>query len=286
MLVAVTEPTMPPEDLRTKSLLPELLATRRRLRQRSESLVPHRGPIHEERDDPAHEEPAAGAGKTGTLRAAIFGVNDGLVSNVALIMGFAGADQSRTLILLAGISGLLAGAFSMGAGEYVSMRVQREVLERMLHLEAHELVSDPEGELAELAEIYERKGVPADMALSLATELTKDPATALDTHAREELGIDPDEGLGSPRAAAISSFVTFALGALVPLVPFLFFGGGVGVIASASITGSALLGVGALTARLTGRSPAMSGLRMLAIGASAAVVTYLIGLALGVSVVG
>ena len=278
MLVVVTEPTLPAEDLRTKTLLPELVATRRRMRQRSESLVPHRGPIHEEQ--------TGGAGKTGTLRAAIFGVNDGLVSNVALIMGFAGANQSRTLILLAGVSGLLAGAFSMAAGEYVSMRVQREVLERMLHLEAHELASDPEGELAELAEIYERKGVPAELALSLATELSKDPASALDTHAREELGIDPAEGLGSPRAAAISSFVTFGLGALVPLVPFLFFGGAVGAIVSALVTGGALLGVGALTARLTGRSPAGSGLRMLAIGASAATVTYLIGLALGVSVVG
>ena len=286
MLVVMTEPTMPTEDLRTKSLLPELLATRRRMRQRSEALVPHRGPTDEDHGGPGHEEQATGAGKTGTLRAAIFGVNDGLVSNVALIMGFAGADQPRTLILLAGISGLLAGAFSMAAGEYVSMRVQREVLERMLHLEAHELASDPEGELAELAEIYERKGVPADLARSLATELTKDPATALDTHAREELGIDPAEGLGSPRAAALSSFVTFALGAIVPLVPFLFMHGGVGVIASAVITGSALLGVGALTARLTGRSPVRSGLRMLAIGASAAAVTYLIGLALGVSVVG
>ena len=285
MLDGVTEPTMPAEDLRTKSLLPELLATRRRLRQRSESLVPQRGRIHERRHGPAHEEPATGAGKTGTLRAAIFGVNDGLVSNVALIMGFAGADQPRTLILLAGVSGLLAGAFSMAAGEYVSMRVQREVLERMLHLEAHELANDPDEELAELAEIYESKGVPADMALSLATELSKDPATALDTHAREELGIDPGEGLGSPRAAAVSSFVTFALGASVPLVPFLFLQGGVGVIASALVTGLALVGVGALTARLTGRSPAMSGLRMLTIGASAAAVTYLIGLALGVSVV-
>ena len=286
MLVVVTEPTMPAEDLRTKSLLPELLAARRRMRQRSESLVAHRGPIDDDQGGLGHEEQAAGAGKTGTLRAAIFGVNDGLVSNVALIMGFAGANQPRTVILLAGVSGLLAGAFSMAAGEYVSMRVQREVLERMLHLEAHELANDPEGELAELAEIYERKGVPADLALSLATELTKDPATALDTHAREELGIDPDDGLGSPRAAAISSFVTFALGALVPLVPFLFSGGGAGVIASALVTAFALLGVGALTARLTGRSPALSGLRMLAIGASAAAVTYLIGLALGISVVG
>ena len=285
MLVGVTEPTLPAEDLRTKSLLPELLATRRRLRQRSETLVPHRGPT-DDGAGPLHEEQTAGAGKTGTLRAAIFGVNDGLVSNAALIMGFAGASQERAVILLAGVSGLLAGAFSMGAGEYVSMRVQREVLERMLHLEAHEIANDPEEELAELAEIYERKGVPADLALTLATELSKDPATALDTHAREELGIDPDEGLGSPRGAAVSSFVTFALGALVPLVPFLFMSGGVGAVTSALVTGLALLGVGALTARLTGRSPMLSGLRMLAIGASAAVVTYLIGVALGVTVVG
>jgi vacuolar iron transporter family protein len=283
MLVVVTEPRMPAEDLRTKSLLPELLATRRRLRQRSESLVPHRGPTD---DGPAHEEQTTGAGKTGTLRAAIFGMNDGLVSNVALIMGFAGASQARTVILLAGVSGLLAGAFSMAAGEYVSMRVQREVLERMLHLEAHELANEPEEELAELAEIYERKGVPADLALTLATELSRDPTTALDTHAREELGIDPDEGLGSPWAAAASSFVTFALGALVPLVPFLFTAGGAGVATSALVTGLALLGVGALTARLTGRSAMLSGLRMLAIGASAALITYLIGAALGVSVVG
>ena len=133
---------MPAEDLRTKSLLPELLATRRRLRHANHSL-PTVG--RRQTPGPLHEEQATGAGKTGTLRAAIFGVNDGLVSNAALIMGFAGADQSRTVIMLAGISGLLAGAFSMAAGEYVSMRVQREVLERMLHLEAHELANDPRG---------------------------------------------------------------------------------------------------------------------------------------------
>jgi vacuolar iron transporter family protein len=273
----VSHASLPPEDARTKAMLPELQAVHRRARGRRDRLLPHSGPVDGEQ--------TTAAGKTGTLRAAIFGVNDGLVSNAALIMGFAGADQPRTLILLAGISGLLAGAFSMAAGEYVSMRVQREVLERMLHLEAHELGSDPEGEMAELAELYERKGVPTDLARSLAAELSKDPATALDTHAREELGIDPEEGLGSPWGAAASSFVTFSLGALVPLVPFLFAAGTAGVITSASITGVALLGVGALTARVTGRSSWRSGLRMLAIGGSAAVVTYLIGLALGVSVV-
>lgn len=277
MLVHVSEP-LPPEDARTKSMLPELLATRRRLRSRSQPLLPHSGPVDDEQ--------RPGAGKTGTLRAAIFGVNDGLVSNAALIMGFAGAGETGSVIVLAGVAGLLAGAFSMGAGEYVSMRVQREVLERMLHLEAHELGSDPDGEQAELADIYRAKGVPTELAVALATELSKDPATALDTHAREELGIDPDQGLGSPWGAAASSFVTFSLGALVPLVPFLVTSGTAGVLVSAVVTGIALLGVGALTARVTGRSPLLSGLRMLAIGGAAAVVTYLIGLALGVSVVG
>jgi VIT1/CCC1 family predicted Fe2+/Mn2+ transporter len=277
MLTVVSLPSPSPEDERTHRMLPELLATRRRLRARKR-LIPHAGPVEAEQN--------SGTGKTGTLRAAIFGVNDGLVSNAALIMGFAGADQPRTVILLAGIAGLLAGAFSMAAGEYVSMRVQREVLERMLHLEAHELGTDPDGERVELAGIYERKGVPPEMADALARELSKDPVTALDTHAREELGIDPDEGLGSPLAAAGSSFVTFAAGALVPLIPFVFVEGASAVILSAIVTGLALLGVGALTARLTGRSALAAGLRMLAIGASAATVTDLIGVALGVSVVG
>ncbi|MGH2629757.1 MAG: VIT1/CCC1 transporter family protein [Actinomycetota bacterium] len=274
----MTEPAMPPEDARTKRMLPELMAVRRRMHRRSSPLVPHAGPVDGEQ--------ITSTGKAGTLRAAIFGVNDGLVSNAALIMGFAGADQSGSVIVLAGISGLLAGAFSMAAGEYVSMRVQREMLERMLHLEAHELGSDPESERAELAEIYERKGVPADLAEALSSALSEDPAVALDSHAREELGIDPDEGLGSPWGAAASSFVTFGLGALVPLVPFLFLEGGPATIASAVVTGLALLGVGALTARVTGRSPVAAALRQFAIGAAAAIVTFAIGLALGVSVVG
>jgi vacuolar iron transporter family protein len=274
----VSEPTLPPADAETKRMLPELLATRRRVRRRSERLVPHPGPIDEEQN--------AAAGKTGTLRAAIFGANDGLVSNAALIMGFAGAAQDHAVIVLAGISGLLAGAFSMAAGEYVSMRVQRETLERMLHLEAHELGSDPDGERAELAGIYERKGVSPELAAALAAELSSDPAVALDSHAREELGIDPEEGLGSPWGAAASSFVTFAVGALVPLVPFLFAGGTAGLAASASLTAIALLTMGALTARVTGRSPVAAAARQLAIGGAAATVTYLIGLALGVGVVG
>ena len=277
MLVAVRRPELPAEHARTKRMLPELLATRRVL-SRSEPILPHAGPVDGEQ--------ATGAGKSGTLRAAIFGVNDGLVSNAALIMGFAGANQARSVILLAGISGLLAGAFSMAAGEYVSMRVQREVLERMLHLEAHEIGSDPEGERRELAAIYEGKGISSDLADRLATEISNDPKIALDTHAREELGIDPTEGLGSPVGAAVSSFVTFSIGAVIPLIAFLFVGGTTGVMLSAAMTGAALLSVGALTSRVTGRSPVAASVRMLAIGGGAALVTYLIGAALGVSVVG
>lgn len=270
---------LPPEAAETKQRLPELLAARRRLRQQARiPLVPHPGPVDGEQ--------TAGAGKSGTLRAAIFGVNDGLVSNAALIMGFAGAAQERGVILLAGISGLLAGAFSMGAGEYISMRVQRELLERMLHLEAHELGSDTETERVELAEIYRRKGLSAELADEIATELMRDPKVALDTHAREELGIDPDEGLGSPWGASIYSFLTFSVGALVPLVPFLFIAGTAGTVAAASVTGLALLVVGGFTSKLTGRPIVTSALRMFAIGMSAALVTYAVGAALGVSVAG
>jgi vacuolar iron transporter family protein len=266
---------LPPEDEETKRRLPELLAARNRLRH---GLVPHAGPVHGEQ--------TGITGKSGTFRAAIFGVNDGLVSNTALIMGFAGAYQSRTVIIVAGISGLVAGAFSMGAGEYISMRVQRELLERLLHLEAHELGNDAETELIELAEIYERKGLSPELAREVATELMRDPAVALDTHAREELGIDPDEGLGSPWGAAISSFLMFSGGALVPIIPFLFANGGGATILAAALAGLALLLVGAITTTFTGKPVIRSALRMFAIGMGAAVVTYGVGAALGVTVVG
>ena len=158
---------LPPDDAETKARLPELLAARRTLR--ANALRPHPGPVDGEQ--------SGASGKSGTLRAAIFGVNDGLVSNVALIMAFAGAAQDRTVILLAGISGLLAGAFSMGAGEYVSMRVQREMLERLLHLEAHELAGEGDEELARAAAIYERKGLTHELAREVATELMRDPTS-------------------------------------------------------------------------------------------------------------
>jgi VIT1/CCC1 family predicted Fe2+/Mn2+ transporter len=271
------EAGLTPEDVRTKRELPRLLDTRRRL-TKGNDLLPHRG-------EPGGEQSAA-IGKSGALRAAIFGINDGLLTNTSLIMGFAGASQSRGVILLAGISGLLAGAFSMGSGEYVSMRVQRELLERLLHLEAHELGTDPEGERTELAAIYRDKGMPPDLADRVATELMRDPKVALDTHAREELGIDPDEGLGSPWGAAVSSFLMFALGALLPLIPFFFSGGTTAVVATGVIAAVSLFTVGALTARITGRNPLVAGFRMLGIGAAAAIVTYAIGSLLGTAVSG
>ncbi len=275
----MTAPALPPEDARTKRELPRILDARRRL-QKGNDLLPHRGHV-----GPAGArgaEPSGSAGKSGALRAAIFGINDGLLTNTSLIMGFAGASQSRAIIVLAGVSGLLAGAFSMGSGEYVSMRVQREVLERLLHLEAHELGNDPDNEREELAEIYEKKGFPPELATRVATELMRDPKIALETHAREELGIDPNEGLGSPWGAAISSFVMFAFGALLPLIPFFFRGGGGAALIAGVIAAVSLIIVGALTSLLTGRNPVFSAGRQLLIGLMSALVTYGIGRLVGV----
>lgn len=269
-------PTLPPDDARTKRELPRLLDAHRRL-QRGNDLLPHRGKVE------SGAEQAGGAGKSGALRAAIFGVNDGLLTNTSLIMGFAGASQSRGVIVLAGISGLLAGAFSMGSGEYISMRVQREVLQRLLHLEAHELGNDPDGERAELVQIYRKKGLPEGLAGDVAAELMRDPKVALDTHAREELGIDPSAGLGSPWGAAISSFVMFAVGALLPLIPFFFAGGSGATALAGMIAAVSLLVVGGLTSLLTGRSPFFTAARQLAIGVGAALVTYAIGRLVGVA---
>jgi vacuolar iron transporter family protein len=276
----VADRALPPEDVRTKRELPRILDARRRL-QKGNDLLPHRGRATSGRGGGG--EPTGSAGKSGALRAAIFGVTDGLLTNTSLIMGFAGASQSRAVIVLAGISGLLAGAFSMGSGEYVSMRVQREVLERLLHLEAHELGNDPDSEREELTAIYQGKGFPRDLASRVAEELMRDPKVALDTHAREELGIDPDEGLGSPWGAAVSSFGMFALGALLPLIPFFFRGGTGAALIAGAIAAVSLLVVGALTSLLTGRSPVFSAVRQLTIGMLAALVTYGIGRLVGVS---
>jgi vacuolar iron transporter family protein len=259
----------------TKSRVDLLSHVVRGMRGRQWRILPHPGPI-------GGEQPAAG--KSGALRAAIFGVNDGLVSNLSLIFGVAGAGVENRVVIVAGIAGLLAGAFSMAAGEYISVRVQREVFERLIHLEAHEIGSEPEAEREELAELYVRKGVPRDLADRLATALMRDPDVALETHAREELGLDPREGLGSPVAAATASLVTFATGAFVPLLPFLFTSGDSAVVVSAALSGASLFAVGAAMTYLTGRGALFSGLRMLSLGAVAGAITYLVGKALDVGV--
>ena len=223
------------------------------------------------------------AGRSGTLRAAVFGVSDGLVSNLSLVMGFVGANAEHQLVVLAGVAGLLAGAFSMAAGEWISMQSQRELFQRQLELEREELKVMPEQEEAELAALYRRKGVPAEDAARLAAHLMQDPQMALDTKAREELGLDPAE-LGSPWGAAISSCVSFASGAFVPLVPFLLASGTFAFAVAVVLSAVALFAVGAAVSLFTGRSAVFSGVRQIAIGALAAAVTYGVGHLIGVAI--
>ncbi len=218
----------------------------------------------------------------GTLRAAVFGVSDGLVSNLSLVMGFAGASADAKVILLAGLSGLLAGAASMAAGEYVSMKAQRELFERQIQLEAAELAVTPEEEVAELALIYRAKGLSAVDAARLAGQLTKNPEVALDTLVREELGLDPKE-LGSPIGAAIGSFLAFASGAVLPVIPFFFGASTALIILSIVLAGIALFTVGAVLSLFTGKSVLFSGGRQLLIGGVAAAVTFGLGSLIGVS---
>jgi VIT1/CCC1 family predicted Fe2+/Mn2+ transporter len=186
-------------------------------------------------------------------------------------------------VVLAGVAGLLAGAFSMAAGEYVSMRSQTELLERQIELERAELEAMPEEEEAEIAAIYRGRGFPADEALSIAKRLMINPDVALETLIREELGLDPEE-LGSPWGAATGSFVAFALGAFVPLLPFVLLTGSTALLASIALTAAALFGVGAAVSLLTGKSAIYTGLRQLAIGAGAAAITYGVGSLIGVNV--
>ncbi|TFG67008.1 MAG: hypothetical protein E4H24_07310 [Thermomicrobiales bacterium] len=222
--------------------------------------------------------------RSGTLRAVIFGVSDGLVSNLSLVMGVAGAAAGEPrFILLAGITGLLAGAFSMAAGEYISMQSQRELFEHQIALERAEMEAMPEEEEAELAAAYRAKGFAPDEAARIAHRIFQDPETALDILVREELGLDPDE-LGSPWGAAAGSFVAFAVGASIPVVPYLFGGGTAVLIASLGLSLVALFAVGAAVSLLTGRGMLFSGARQLAIGLAAALVTFAIGSVLGMAV--
>jgi VIT1/CCC1 family predicted Fe2+/Mn2+ transporter len=230
---------------------------------------------------PAHHEHHRRV-QGGTVRAAVFGVSDGLVSNMGLILGVAGADPVPAAVRLAGLAGLVAGAVSMGAGEYNSMRVQADLLQRELDVEARELRRRPGVETAELASMYEQRGLPADGAWQLAEAVMRDPDVALEAHAREELGIDPHE-LGRPLGAAVSSFVSFSAGAFVPLVPW-FFGGGTGaIVASVGLGTIAAIVVGAVIGRSTGRHLVRTVGRQVVFTLVPAAITFLIGTALGVN---
>jgi VIT1/CCC1 family predicted Fe2+/Mn2+ transporter len=219
----------------------------------------------------------------GSLRAAVFGVNDGLLSNFGLVMGIVGTNADPRFVLLAGVAGLLAGAFSMAAGEYVSVRSQRELYEQQLELERQELESSPEEEQEELALIYQAKGIPADQAQALASQILSNPKTAIETLAKEELGLDPS-ALGSPWTAALSSFLAFAIGAAIPVIPYFIVHGQTAFVASAITCGAALFLVGALISIFTGRNMAYSGIRMVLIGAGTSAITFLVGRLLGVTV--
>ena len=219
----------------------------------------------------------------GNLRAAVFGVSDGLVSNTSLIMGVAGALSDARTVLITGAAGLLAGALSMAAGEYVSMRSQRELFESQIAREKEELATRPKQEVDELARIYHRRGIPLDTACRISKALSSDLKTALQTHAREELGLNPED-LGSPVGAGLASFVSFAMGALVPLLPFLFHAGEGAFAIAAGLAALGLFLVGAASARLTEQRMLHGALRLLVIGGGAGVIAYVIGRLLGVSV--
>ena len=222
--------------------------------------------------------PSLGGGNT--LRASVLGANDGLVSNLALVMGVAGAAPGQATVMLVGIAGLLAGAFSMALGEWISVTSSREAAEAQIAVEREEIALDPESERQELALIYRAKGLPEAEAESLATHLMSDPEAALDTLVREELGLVPGE-LGSPWTAAIASFVLFSTGAVLPVLPFLFSDNAVAIVSSAVLSALGLFLLGAGITLLTGRSAWYSGGRQVLLGAGAAVITFGVGTLIG-----
>lgn len=250
---------------------------------RGMSIYVHEAPGHfRGAGEDGGEHRHRGVNSGGNLRAAVFGVSDGLVSNASLILGVAGASADSRVILLSGAAGLLAGAFSMAAGEYVSVRSQREMYEYQIGLEREELDHYPDAEAQELALIYQARGIPEDDAVRMASQIISDPNRALDTLAREELGLNPAD-LGSPVGAALASFGSFAVGAVVPLLPFVFARNGAALVMSITASAIALFAVGACLSLFTGRSALKSGMRMFAIGACAGLVTFGLGRLLGVS---
>ncbi len=218
--------------------------------------------------------------RSGTARAAVFGISDGLVTNVSLVLGIAGANPGASIVRLAGVAGLIAGSFSMAAGEYLSMTAQRELMERELEVERRALRHSPEGEADELRGVYVGRGIDPGVATEMVNEVMQDPDLALETHAREELGIST-QSLGSAWLAAAASFVTFAFGAFIPLLPWLFTSGTTAIVLSVVFGGVASVIVGMVLARFTERRVLLSALRQLAVTAVAAAVTFGVGKAMG-----
>jgi VIT1/CCC1 family predicted Fe2+/Mn2+ transporter len=220
------------------------------------------------------------------LRAAVLGANDGLVSNFSLVMGVAGAEVANSTIVLTGIAGLLAGAISMALGEWVSVQSSRELYQKQIKTEQEEIAASPGEEAEELALIYQARGLEENAARQLAQQIMSNETTALEALSRDELGIDPEELGGSAWEAAITSFLLFAVGAIIPLFPFFFLSGGTAIVVSAVCGAIGLFALGALITLFTGRSVWFSGTRQMLFGLAAAAVTFLIGRLIGVSVAG
>ncbi|MCX5270801.1 VIT1/CCC1 transporter family protein [Streptomyces virginiae] len=238
------------------------------------SIIDIEAPLHTaHRDNHTHRDVNGG-----WLRPAVFGAMDGLVSNLALMTGVAGGAVAPQTVVITGLAGLAAGAFSMAAGEYTSVASQRELVLAELDVERQQLLGHPVDEMEELAELYVSRGVEPQLAREVAMQLSRDPEQALEIHAREELGIDPDD-LPSPLVAAVSSFGSFALGALLPVLPYLL--GATSLWPAVLLALAGLFACGAIVSRVTARSWWYSGVRQLALGGAAAGVTYILGTWIG-----
>ena len=219
------------------------------------------------------------------IRAAVLGGNDGLVSNFSLVMGIAGATAAQEGVLLAGLAGLLAGSLSMSLGEWISVKSSQELYENQMQIEMEELETNPEGEMKELALIYIAKGIPEDQAQQMASEIMKDKSLAHDVLVREELGINAEELKGSAVQAAVYSFILFAIGAIIPVFPFMFTDGIKAVILSVGLSAAGLFLIGAAITLFTGKNVWFSGIRQVLFGLAAAAITFGIGKLIGVSII-
>ncbi len=268
-------------EIRTYAKEPEakaLMVDERRHAQTVGGLVADGAPVDIIQSDGRHR-----VANASNIRASVLGFNDGLVALFALITGVAGGTSDSHIILLAGVAGLLAGAFSMGAGEYLSVRAQCDVYEREVEIESDEIKESPEQEMEELILIFQGKGLTQEEAEVVSKRILADHKIALDTMAREELGLDPSQ-MGSPWGVAISSITAFSLGAIIPLAPYLFVTGNLALVLSAIASCTAAVLVGSTLSILSHKSAIWGGTRMLLISAVSAGVTFVIGRLLGVTV--